>query len=113
MQEPLLGARHAAGLPSAPAAAPGLQTITEKRSADTPKQSDEDVFAQSNPEELLLGGHELDGGGIEGGGPRFEGPLPTSSSLTEALAAEAIKAAASPPTLLTEPPQVGCSAPTG
>ena len=113
MQELLVSAQQAAGLPSAPAAAPGLQTITEKRSADTPKQPDEDVFAQSNPEEFMLGGHEPEGGGTEGGAPPSGGPPPRSSSLTEALAAEAVKAAESAPRPPIEPPQVGYFALTG
>lgn len=113
MQEPSLSAQQAAGLPSAPAATTGLQTITEKSSVGTPKQPDEDVFARSNPEEFMLGGHEREGGGTAGGATPSRGPPPSCSSLTEALAAEAVQAAEAAPRPPTVPSQVGCFAPTG
>ena len=55
----------------------------------------------------MLGGHEPEGGGTEGGAQPSGGPPPRSSSLTEALAAEAVKAADSAPRRPTEPPRVG------
>lgn len=91
-------AAAAPGLPAS-VAAPGLQTVPELSRLQQPGQeAKEDVFAKSTPEELMLGGHEE---GEAGHRP------PRSSSLTEALASEAVKAADSAaPAQQVLPPKV-------
>ena len=61
----------------------------------------------------MLDGHELEGKETEGGAPRSRRPPPSCSSLTEALAAEAVQAAEAAPRPPTVPSQVGYFAITG
>ena len=83
-------AAAALGLPSTAAATPGLQTVPEQsglqpEKSGKPSKEAEDVFAQSIPEELMLGGHEGDGSAQTH--TDKESAQHRSSSLTEAVRA--------------------------
>ena len=86
--EPAPTAAAAAGLPTAPAAAPGLQTVPElsRLQQQGREQPEEDVFARNTPEELMLEGHRDADASHQ---------PPCSSSLTEALASEAVSGTSS------------------